>query len=361
MSKNYYAIIMAGGVGSRFWPISRTSHPKQYLDIMDSGKTLIQATYERFLPIVPKENIFILTNERYKDLVLEQLPELNADQALCEPEMRNTAPCIAYAMHKIHKLNPDAAVVVAPSDHLILNSYQFAKDVESALVTAGSTANLITLGIKPSRPDTGYGYIRFTEDEFENGFKKVAQFTEKPDRERAEAFIQSGDYLWNAGIFIWSTKAILEAFQQHEPELNTLFQGGTVHYNTPGESLFLKDNYGLSKNISIDYAILEKADNIYVLPVDFGWSDLGTWASLYTLAEQDGHGNVVTGSDNTILYDTRGCMVNLPANKKVIIKGLTDFIIAESNDTLMICPKNSEQEVKQVVADVKVRFGESYV
>ncbi|TQM49449.1 mannose-1-phosphate guanylyltransferase [Arcticibacter tournemirensis] len=357
---NYYAVIMAGGVGSRFWPVSRTSYPKQFIDIAGTGTSLIQATYQRFKDIVPEENIYILTNEKYRELVKEQLKGIQYHQVLCEPVMRNTAPCIAYACHKIAALDPEAAIVVAPSDHLILNTSQFTKDVSNALQTASENNCLITLGIQPSRPDTGYGYIRFSDHLLGNGFRKVQQFTEKPDKERAEAFLGSGEYLWNAGIFIWSAAEVLKAFDQHLPEMNSLFEDAKEIYNTPEEAEFLTQNYGQCQNISIDYGIMEQADNVYVLPVEFGWSDLGTWASLYTLAQKDEHENVVVPSGSAILYNSSGCMINLPAGKKIVVKGLKDYIIAESNNTLMIVPRNSEQEVKQVVADVKSTFGEDF-
>ena len=361
LNSNYYAVIMAGGIGSRFWPVSRTARPKQFIDIAGTGMSLIQATYERFKAIVPAQNIYILTNDKYKDLVAEQLKGIQEHQILCEPVMRNTAPCIAYACHKISELNPNASIVVAPSDHLILNPVQFSIDVTNALQTAEANPCLITLGIQPSRPDTGYGYIRFSEDELGQGFKKVAQFTEKPDRERAQRFIESGDYLWNAGIFIWSAAEVLKAFESQLPEMNELFLQGRNVYNTDGETTFLKENYPNCENISIDYGIMEKAQNVYVLPVEFGWSDLGTWASLYSLAEKDDNQNVVIPSGGTILTETSGCMINIPEGKKLIVKGLQDYIIAESNNTLMIIPRESEQEVKQIVAEVKTTFGEKYI
>ncbi|WP_407431235.1 mannose-1-phosphate guanylyltransferase [Arcticibacter sp.] len=361
LNSNYYAVIMAGGIGSRFWPVSRTAMPKQFIDIAGTGMSLIQATYDRFKAIVPPQNIYILTNDKYKDLVAEQLKGIQEHQILCEPVMRNTAPCIAYACHKISELNPNASIVVAPSDHLILNPIQFGIDVTNALQTAETNPCLITLGIQPSRPDTGYGYIRFSEEELGQGFRKVLQFTEKPDRERAQSFIDSGNYLWNAGIFIWSAAEVLKAFESQLPEMNELFLQGRNVYNTDGEAAFLKDNYPNCENISIDYGIMEKARNVYVLPVEFGWSDLGTWASLYSLAEKDQEQNVVIPSGGTILTETNGCMINIPDGKKLIVKGLQDYIIAESNNTIMIIPRESEQEVKQIVADVKAKFGENYI
>lgn len=361
MNKNYYAVIMAGGVGSRFWPVSRTSYPKQFIDIAGTGKSLIQATFERFADIIPTENIFILTNDRYKELVKEQLSDIKESQIICEPEMRNTAPCIAFACHKIYNLNNKASVVVAPSDHLILNTRRFASDTLNALEKASTEEILITLGIKPSRPDTGYGYIRYDANITDDGFRKVVRFTEKPDKESAESFLLSGDYLWNAGIFIWSATEAIKAFAKQLPDMNNLFKSAEGIYNTENEATFLKERYGECQNISIDYGIMEKADNVHVLPVDFGWSDLGTWASLYSIAEKDIHGNVVVPNESAILYQSTNCIINIPEGKKIIVKGLSDYIIAESNNTLMIVPINSEQEVKQIVSDVKGTFGVNYI
>ncbi|MXV50537.1 mannose-1-phosphate guanylyltransferase [Pedobacter sp. HMF7647] len=358
---NNYAIIMAGGIGSRFWPISRTSHPKQFIDILGTGKTLIQSTYDRFLKIVPKENIYIVTNEIYSNIIKEQLPDISDQQILAEPVMRNTAPCIAYASHKISSMNPEAAIVVAPSDHLILDQERFVQDINNSLKTVSEHDCLVTLGIKPSRPDTGYGYIQYNSQVLENDFYKVKTFTEKPNLELAKTFVQSGDFLWNAGIFVWSAKSILNAFDKHLPEINEIFKDGTPHYNSDNEQNFIQNAYYQCTNISIDYGIMEKADNVYVLPTDFGWSDLGTWASIYALAEKDYVGNAVIPSEKVVMYDSSNCMVNVPAGKLVILQGLHDFIVVESNNTLLICPRDKEQNVKQVVADVKSKFGTDYI
>jgi len=359
--KNFYAVIMAGGIGSRFWPISRTAHPKQFIDILGTGKTLIQNTYERFLKIVPAENIYIVTNDIYVDLVKEQLPDISPDQVLGEPIMRNTAPCIAYACHKISMKNPDAAIVVSPSDHLILNTDEFINDINKSLEVTSRNNCLITLGIKPSRPDTGYGYIQFTNQTLEDNFHKVKTFTEKPNLELAKTFVQSGEFLWNAGIFVWSAASILKAFEQYLPDMNDIFKEGGQFFNTEGEYAFIQNAYYQCTNISIDYGIMEKADNVYVLPTDFGWSDLGTWASVYELAEKDYVGNAVIPSDRVIMYDSSNCMVNVPAGKLVILQGLDDYIVVEANNTLMVCHKSQEQNVKQIVADVKSRFGTEYI
>jgi len=359
--KNYYAVIMAGGIGSRFWPVSRTKRPKQFIDMLGTGKTLIQNTYERFRKIVPEENIFVATNESYADLVREQLPRLSPQQLILEPIMRNTAPCIAYASHKIHQLDPDATVVIAPADHLILETDTFVSDVIKGLKCAANNDWLITLGIKPSRPDTGYGYIQYGKSATVPGFKKVKTFTEKPNLELAKTFLQSGDFLWNAGIFIWSAKSIIQAFQKYQTEMNEVFKEGTDVYNSDREAKFISGAFVRCVNISIDFAIMEKADNVYVLPADFGWSDLGTWASIYDLAEKDYLGNVSSSSDNVIVYDSSNCMIHAPKDKLVIVKGLHNFIVVQSEDTLMICPKDQEQGVKQIVADVKEKYGNKYI
>lgn len=361
MNKNYYAIIMAGGIGSRFWPISRTSHPKQFIDILGTGKTLIQNTYDRFLKVCPKENIYVVTNENYTTIVKNQLPDMADNQILTEPVMRNTAPCVAYGCFKIESINPAAAIVVAPSDHLILDEAAFVAAIEKSLKTATEHQCLVTLGIKPSRPDTGYGYIQYTDNIINSDFHKVKTFTEKPTLEIAKTFLQSGDFLWNAGIFVWSAKAIVKAFEQHLPEMNDIFAEARPYYNTDSERTHVNQAYLQCTNISIDYGIMEKANNVYVLPSEFGWSDLGTWASIYDLANKDYVGNAVIPSEKVIMYDSSNCMVNIPQDKLVIIQGLHDYIVVESNNTLLICPRDQEQHVKKVVADVKQQFGTKYI
>jgi mannose-1-phosphate guanylyltransferase len=361
MNKNNYAIIMAGGIGSRFWPVSRTSYPKQFLDILGTGKTLIQNTYERFLKVCPKENIYVVTNEIYTGLVKTQLPDMADHQILTEPVMRNTAPCVAYGCFKIESMNADAAIVVAPSDHLILDEAAFITAIEKSLQTAQESKCLITLGIKPSRPDTGYGYIQYTDQTINNEFHKVKTFTEKPTLEIATTFLQSGDFLWNAGIFVWSAQAIVESYSKYLPDMHEIFAEARSVYNTDQEKAHVHTAYQQCVNISIDYGIMEKAENVYVLPSEFGWSDLGTWASIYQLAEKDYVGNAVIPSDKVIMYDSSNCMVNVPADKLVILQGLHDYIVVESNNTLLICPRDQEQNVKQVVADVKQKFGAKYI
>lgn len=354
---------MAGGVGARFWPMSKTSRPKQFIDILGVGKTLIRLTFERFTNICPPENILVVTNRIYKDLVLEQLPELTENQVLCEPSRRNTAPCVAYANHKIKSQNPDAIVVVAPSDHIILKEEEFVNNIKTAMEAAKQNDWLVTLGIKPSRPDTGYGYIQFREEKVFNDstpLYKVKTFTEKPSLDIAKSFLASGDFLWNSGIFIWSLKTIDEAFENLLPEVNSLFEKGADLYNTEEEERFIDDTYAICKNISIDYGIMEKAKNVYTLAVDFGWSDLGTWGSLYTIRDKDENNNASVGN-NIMLYNTKNCIVNVPKNKLVVLQGLDDYIVVEEDDTLLVCRKADEQQIRQFVADVKVEKGDKFV
>ena len=354
---------MAGGVGARFWPMSKTSRPKQFIDILGVGKTLIQLTFERFTNICPPENIYVVTNEIYKNLVLEQLPELSEGQVLCEPSRRNTAPCIAYANYKIREENEEAIIVVAPSDHIILKEEEFVDNIKTAMHAAKENDWLLTLGIKPSRPDTGYGYIQFKEDAVYDGsdhLKKVKTFTEKPNLEIAKSFLESGDFLWNSGIFIWSLKSIMGAFANYLEDVDNLFKSGIGIYNTPEEKSFISKTYSACKNISIDYGIMEKAKNVYVLAVDFGWSDLGTWGSLYQIRNKDEQENAIVG-DNVMLYDTKNCIVNVPKNKLVVLQGLDDYIVVEDDDTLLVCKKEEEQQIRQFVNDVKVEKGEQFV
>ncbi|MCF6341300.1 MAG: mannose-1-phosphate guanylyltransferase [Bacteroidales bacterium] len=361
--KNNYCVIMAGGVGARFWPMSTTAKPKQFIDVLGTGKTLIQLTFERFKNICPAENVYVVTNEIYKDLVLDQLPELDKNQVLCEPSRRNTAPCIAYANYKIHETNPEAVVVVAPSDHIILKGEEFTNDIQTAIKAASENDWLLTLGIKPSRPDTGYGYIQYKEEKIyarDSRLRKVKTFTEKPNLEIAKNFLESGDFLWNSGIFIWSLKNIMAAFSKHLEEIDSLFSKGAGIYNTDGESDFIKDTYAVCKNISIDYGVMEKANNVYVLAVDFGWSDLGTWGSLYTIREKDENANAIVG-ENVMTYDTKDCIVNVPPRKLVVLQGLEDYIVVEENNTLLVCRKDDEQQIRQFVADVKMEKGEQFV
>jgi len=363
MNKNNYCVIMAGGLGTRFWPMSRTSHPKQFIDILGTGQTLIQQTYHRFLSVCRKDQIYIVTNEIYRDLIKEQIPEITDKQILCEPARRNTAPCIAYACYKIAQENPDANIVVAPSDHIILKEDSFTDIIKSALKASAKNDWLITLGIKPSRPDTGYGYIQFNQDfnyEDDKRIKKVKTFTEKPVLEMAESFLQSGDFLWNAGIFVWSLKSILNAFEKHLPEINLLFKEGCSKLNTEKEAEFIKQTYTLCKSISIDYGVLEKADNVHVIRSDFGWSDLGTWGSLYETRIKNPEGNAVVGK-NVMMYDCNNCIVNMPGEKLVVLQGLDDYIVVESDNILLVCKKSDEQLLRKFVNDVLIEKGEQFV
>lgn len=360
--KNNYCVIMAGGVGSRFWPVSRTSHPKQFLDILGTGCTLLQQTYDRFLLICPKENIFIVTHESYKQLVKQQLPDVKGSNILLEPARKNTAPCVAYASWKIAKMNPNAIVVVAPSDHLITKANTFVKAVKSCFKKAKSEDCLVTLGIKPTRPDTGYGYIQFREPdkkEKDNRIKKVKIFTEKPDLEMAKFFMQSGDFLWNSGIFIWSVKSIKKAFKQHLPEIANIFNKGENKFWTKEETSFVENVYANCKNISIDYAIMEKAQNVYVRSSLIGWSDLGTWGSIYKHLQPDEKGNAIVGK-NAMLYNSTNCIVNVSKDKIAVIEGLKDYIIVESDNIILICRKADEQQIRNFVNDVKIAKGEKY-
>ncbi len=362
MHKNNYAIIMAGGIGSRFWPMSTTNHPKQFHDVLGIGKSLLQMTFERLNHLAPKENIFIVTNEIYENQVLEQLEGISKDQVLLEPMMRNTAPCIAYAAFKIYQKNPDARLIVAPSDHLITNEIEFNKNIETALETAEKEQTLITLGIKPSSPDTGYGYIQYLLDETaENtAIKKVKLFTEKPNLEIAKQFIESGDFLWNSGIFIWTSKAIIKAFEGYLPDMYELFEEGNKYYNTLEEKDFINKIYPTCQKESIDYGIMEKADNVFVLPVSFGWSDLGTWGSLYNHISKDTEENA-TVNNNTMFYESSNNIVNIEKGKLAVIQGLDDYIIVDKNNTLLICKKEEEQKIKQFVQDVRLEKGEEFV
>ncbi len=360
---NNYCIIMAGGVGSRFWPMSRTSQPKQFIDILGVGETLIQQTFKRFEKICPTENIFIVTNEIYRELVKSQIPSIQDEQIICEPARRNTAPCIAYANYKINHINPDANIVVAPSDHIILNEDNFVEVINSALQAANNNDWLFTLGIMPSRPDTGYGYIQFEENDIYNidhRIKKVKTFTEKPELVMAESFIQSGDFLWNAGIFVWSLKSIMKAFTKYLPEIDDIFKEGIKYYYTKQEPSFIKSAYTMCKNISIDYGVMEKASNVYVLSSEFGWSDLGTWGSLYETRLKDQNGNTIIGK-NVMEYDTKNCIINMPKDKLVVVQGLEDYIVVEDNNILLICKKTEEQQIRQFVNDVVSEKGERYV
>jgi len=346
MNKNYYAVLMAGGVGSRFWPVSTTQFPKQFHDMLGTGETLIQKTFSRLTKLVPQENILVLTNEIYNDIVLEQLPELTADQIVLEPAMRNTAPCILYATLKIQKLNPDALMVVAPTDHWIEDEDAFLDNLQRAFDCAGKEEVLMTLGIKPTFPNTGYGYIEY-DTKTDRQIKKVEQFREKPDYATAKTFLAQGNFLWNAGIFIWGVKAVLSAFLKFQPDMYEMFMEGYDTYNTPEEKDFIEDNYSKSSNISIDYAVMEKASNVYVLPAAFDWNDLGTWGSLHDKLDKDENNNAVVNAKLFIENSTNN-IIRTDKGKTVIVDGLNNYIVVDKEDILLIYPKEKEQEIKKI-------------
>ncbi|TXB63955.1 mannose-1-phosphate guanylyltransferase [Vicingus serpentipes] len=360
MNTNNYCVIMAGGIGSRFWPMSKTSHPKQFIDILGTGQTLIQQTYSRLKKICPEENIYIVTNEMYEDLIIQQLAGITKEQIICEPSRKNTAPCIAYANYKIAEKNPNANIVVAPADHLILKEDEFVKVVNMALAFTENNDCLVTLGITPSRPDTGYGYIQFDTNASANGeIKKVKTFTEKPDLELAKQFVESGEFCWNSGMFIWSLKSINKAFETLLPTMDGIFKEGVGLYNTPAEKEFINKSYSVCKNISIDYGIMEKSNNVHVISADIGWSDLGTWGSIYTHLDHDDQQNAVVG-DNVMLYDSEKNIINVPKDKLVVLQGLDDFIVVDTNEVLMVCKKQDEQKIKQFVNDIKLSKDAKY-
>lgn len=382
MNKNNYCVIMAGGVGSRFWPFSRNHKPKQFLDFFGTGRSLLQMTIDRFRPIVPIENILIVTNVLYRDQVLEQIPDLKAEQVLCEPARRNTAPCIAYAAARIQAMEAmrqkgerrKARIVVAPSDHLILQEETFRQTIQQGFDFIDKNDALLTLGMKPTRPETGYGYIQMGEDARKascsledareascsleakgKGICKVKAFTEKPNLELAKVFLESGDFLWNSGIFIWSLDSILNAFHAYLPEMANKFAEGDNVMGTPEEDTFIQTMFPTCPNISIDYGVMEKAQNVYVIPSDFGWSDLGTWGSLYELSDKDENENVTLHSDATY-YDSHGNIVTLPKGHLAVVQGLEDCIVAESDGVLLICKRDAEQQIRQFFMDAEVKF-----
>lgn len=351
MNKNNYIVIMAGGVGSRFWPMSTEEKPKQFLDVLGTGKSLLQQTVARFKTIAPAENILIVTSAKYKTLVAEQCPELLESNILLEPCMRNTAPCIAYAAYKIKELNPDANMVVAPSDHLISKEEEFVRVVEKGLEFTANNESLLTLGIQPHRPETGYGYIQASAELVSGSISKVSAFKEKPNLATAKEYMAAGNYFWNSGIFLWSLKSILTAFESHLPEVAALFGKGAKVYNGPKEQSFIDEMFPTCVNISIDYGIMEKADNIFVQPADFGWSDLGTWGSLWEKRERSEQGNTILGNQVHV-FEASNCIVNMPKDKKVVIQGLQDYIVVEDNEVLLICKKEEEQRIKEFRAAV---------
>lgn len=355
-----YVVIMAGGIGSRFWPQSREDYPKQFLDVLGLGKTLIQMTYDRFAKIVPNANIFIITSKKYVPILKQQLPKLKSNQIVAEPSRKNTAACIAYISHKLATINPNATFIVAPADHLITQPRTFNTAIGKAVNFAAQNNALVTLGITPTRPDTGYGYIQLVEDNNnKTGIFKVKAFAEKPSLEIANMFLASGDYFWNSGIFIWHVKTILSAFSQWAPDINKYFiDENNQFYNTPNEANFIEQAYESCKSTSIDYAIMEHADNSYVIPAKFEWSDLGTWTSVWEKHHKDAHNNAIEA--NTMLYNTQNCIINAPKNKLIVLQDLDGYCVIDTNDVLMVCKLNKEQQIKQFNIDAKA-INPSYV
>lgn len=337
---------MAGGVGSRFWPLSREEKPKQFIDILGNGKSFIRQTYERMLLLVKSENIFIATNAQYKDLVKQHIPELSDNQIILEPLRRNTAPCIAYATHKIKAINKDAMVIVVPSDHYIANKQQFVEVLKKGCEYVANNDALMTIGINPSHPETGYGYIQMTENSVKDEIYKVKTFTEKPNLETAQVFIESGEFLWNSGMFIWSIDSITKAFMKYQPDIELAFEQGADLYNTTDEERFVQRVFSECVNTSIDYAIMEKASNVFVIKASFVWSDIGTWESLYDHSPKCGRGNVVSSTEDIYVYGTSDSIISLPEGKIAVIDGLDNFIVAESDNVLMICPRGNERNIK---------------
>jgi len=351
MNKNLYVVLMAGGVGVRFWPYSRNSRPKQFLDVLGTGKTLLQSTFERFLPICPPENIFVVTHEEHACMVREQLPQIGDDQILAEPMRKNTAACIAYASYKIEQRNSEAVIVVTPSDHLILKEEAFLEVIKKAADQAKSQDKLMTLGITPTRPETGYGYIQYHAEK--SFAKKVKTFTEKPELALAKKFLESGDFVWNSGIFIWGVQAIVHSFRQYMPEMSEIFDEAKSRFNTPGEKEAIHSVYSQCKNISIDYGIMEKATNVYVCLGNFTWSDLGSWASIHDISTKDENNNVLGA--NAQVYDTRNCIIKGSPDKLIVVQGLNGYLVGEFGNVVIVCEKDKEEQFRRFVNDVKTR------
>ncbi|MDD4608585.1 MAG: mannose-1-phosphate guanylyltransferase [Bacteroidaceae bacterium] len=356
---HHYCVIMGGGVGSRFWPFSRTSLPKQFLDFFGTGRSLLQQTVDRFSKIIPIEHIFIVTNEKYAHLIQQQLPDLKEEQILLEPDRRNTAPCIAWASYHIQAIDPKANIVVAPSDHLILKEEEFLKAIQKSLDFVSHSDKLVTLGITPNRPETGYGYIQI-DDEVSEDFHKVKTFTEKPQLELAKVFVESGEFYWNSGLFIWNVKTILAAFEQFLPNVTDHLSIDPTVYNTPREAAYIADHFTSCPSVSIDFGVMEKADNAFVLLGDFGWSDLGTWSSLHELYPKDEENNAVVRCP-ALLYDCKDNIIAVPENKLAVVKGLEGYLIAESKNVLLICKKDDEKAIRQFVSDTKDKLGNEYI
>jgi len=350
---------MSGGIGSRFWPASRTTYPKQFLDFFGTGRSLLQQTFDRFRQIIPVENIYIVTNKAYKDLTLEQLPELKESQILLEPQRRNTAPCIAFAANRIRSINPHANMVVAPSDHLILKEQDFLQRINEGLSFVGNHKTLLTLGMKPNRPETGYGYIQIGTEKIDN-VSKVKTFTEKPNLELAKVFLESGEFMWNSGIFLWNVQTILSAFDELLPDIASRFNGGQELFGKPEEAEFIDKVFPACPNISIDFGILEKASNVYVITADFGWSDLGTWGSLHDLSDKDENNNAIL-KGQALIYNSHNNIISIPKGKLVVMSDMEGYIVAESDNALLICKKEKEQDIRQFVIDTQMKVGDDFV
>ncbi len=357
MQEKPYIVIMAGGIGSRFWPYSRHDRPKQFLDILGTGRTLLQMTYDRFQEISSSNKVYVVTNKHYFDLVKEQLPELDEKQILTEPLRRNTAACIAYASYKINKIDRNATILVAPADHLITQEKKFQLAVEKAIIAAQSMERLITMGIKPNRAETGYGYIQYLEQEGEEIFK-VKTFTEKPNVKLANTFLESGDFVWNSGMFVWKASSLISAYEKYMPDVAEVFNEGIEFFGNDGESDFINKAYSLLKNISIDNGIMEQSDKVYVIPADFGWSDLGSWKSLYELKKKDGNNNVIEG--NAILFDTENSYIKVNSDKLVVVQGLDNYLINESENVILICKLDAEKKFREFVANAK-KSGKEFI
>ena len=349
---NNYCIIMAGGIGSRFWPLSKDNYPKQFLDILGTGKSFIRSTYERFSPVIPDENFLVVTNKAYKQLVLEHLPMLRPDQVLCEPARRNTAPCIAYAAYHIQSRVKEANIVVTPADHLVTNEIEFQRIIHLGFnFLAKNQQALITIGIKPSRPETGYGYIQVPKQEVLPKIVKVEMFKEKPDYETAVKFVAEGNYFWNSGIFLWTLEGIMQAFKQYLPEIVKVFEKGIYNFGTPEEQDFINDHFVDCPNISIDYGVMEKSPNTYTIPADFGWSDIGTWGSLFTHAKKDSNGNALRGK--VVSVDNKNTIINIEEGTEAVVEGLEDYLVAYRDHSLLVCKLLDEQQIKVWIEGLK--------
>ena len=363
MNENNYCVVMAGGAGTRFWPISRNTYPKQFIDFLGTGKSLLQMTIQRFRTLIPMENFYIVTNAVYRDMIKKQLPELKDEQILLEPFRRNTAPCIAYANYKIKQRNPQANIVVTPSDHLIPDEMSFVEHIRSALDCSASNAWLLTLGIHPTRPETGYGYIQYDENRYmpDPRISKVKLFTEKPQLELARQFLESGDFLWNAGIFVWKLPTIMQAFECYLPEIDQLFKSIEKDLDTPAEDASIRRIYEECTGISIDYGIMEKAENVNVLASDFAWSDLGTWTSLYEQLKPADQPNALVEAGNIFTYNTRNCIITTSRDTVVVAEGLEDYVVAVTDNAVLVCRKSEEQNIRQFVTDVQLAKGDRFV